>query len=85
MLRALWDSGSAAAGHWFESALAAPATADPAVPDFAVRFLGDRAAREPAARAILTEHLALPPEGCDAARLARCAAALQPIPESPEP
>ena len=85
MLRALWDSRAEDAAGWFKAALAAPATAAPEVPDFAVRFLSERAVREPVARTILTEHLAHPPAGCDAARLARAGAALEPAATSQEP
>ena len=85
VLRALWDSGSPDRGKWLKAALAETGETEPVVSDFAVRFLGDRAAREPEARSILADHVADSPEGCDAARLARAAAALEPTAPSQEP
>jgi len=78
LLRALWDSGAPDASRWFVSAIDAPdegARAEAAVPDFAVRFLAERAARDPAAARALADAVAAAPQGCDAARLARAAAA----------
>lgn len=82
LLRALWDCGPADAAPWFAAALAAPgegSASEAAVPDFAVRFLAERAPREPDARMILSRYLAAPPAGCDAGRLARAAGALEPL------
>ena len=79
LLRALWDGGSADAAAWFGRALTASgerAVSDAPVPDFAVRFLAERAARHPAARAVLADYVATAPADCDAGRLARAAAAL---------
>ena len=80
LLRALWDSGAPDAGRWFRAAILAPserALPEAHVPDFAVRFLADRAPREPAAAAALANAVAAAPPECDAARLARAAAALE--------
>ena len=79
LLRALWDGGSADAVAWFSRALTAPgerAESEAPVPDFAARFLAERALREPAARTILAGYVAAAPEDCDPGRLARAAAAL---------
>ena len=59
-LRALWDSATAGAADWFALALRAPPEAPPprgtlSVGEFAVGFLGDRAAREPAALELLAQ------------------------------
>ena len=80
LLRALWDTGAPDAGRWFLCAIATPGERErpeAAVPDFAVSFLARRAAREPAAVAVLSEAVASPPPECDAGRLARAAAALR--------
>ena len=85
LLRALWDSGTPDAGRWFVSAIDSPnecALAEAAVPDFAVRFLAERAARDPAAARALADAVAAAPPECDAARLARAAAALEENPTS---
>ena len=79
LLRALWDGGSADAAAWFGRALTAPgerAASEAPVPDFAARFLAERAVRQPAARAVLAAYVAAAPEDCDAGRLARATAAL---------
>jgi hypothetical protein len=80
LLRALWDTGAPDAGRWFLCAIATPGERErpeAAVPDFAVGFLARRAAREPAAVAVLSEAVASSPPECDAGRLARAAAALR--------
>jgi len=83
LLRALWETGAPDAGRWFRAAILAPserALPEAPVPDFAVRFLAKRAPREPAAAAALADAVAAAPPECDAARLARAAAALEEIP-----
>ena len=79
MLRALWDSGSADAATWFLVALDVRGERvgpEAALPDFAVRFLSERAPRESAARQALSDYLAAAGPACDNGRVARAAAAI---------